>query len=201
MSEDEWAEYAGGWDDNVDTRRYAGMAFDSWKQDVSTLLPELASGRVLDFGCGTGLLAERFLPLCRELVGVDPSPGMMAVFNGKISKRCSKNITGLTCQVNHETIASLPQLSEGFDLIIASSVCSFLPDYEATLVDLSALLNAGGFFVQWDWATDMPAKRMDDAFSAAGLCSVSTDQAFEIEIDGQSLPVRMGVAKSVHCRD
>jgi SAM-dependent methyltransferase len=198
MSKDEWAEYADSWDDDVRTRRYARLAFESWQRHASALGPDLITGRVLDFGCGTGLLAERFSPLCSEVVGIDPSPGMMEVFKAKLARRGLKNITGITGEVNRETIASVRQFSDGFDLIIASSVCSFLPDYEATLVDLSALLNAGGVFVQWDWAADMSAKRMANAFEAAGFDTIATDQGFEIEMDHDSRPVRMGVAQRVN---
>jgi SAM-dependent methyltransferase len=197
MNEDEWAEYAASWDDDVRARRYAGLAIDSWNQRVSALTPELASGRVLDFGCGTGLLAERFVPLCRDIVGVDPSPGMIAVLEEKIAKRDLTNITALTCRINRETIATNHEFADGFDLITASSVCSFLPDYEATLVDLAGLLNPGGVFVQWDWAADLSAERMNDAYCAAGLSPVLTDEVFEMEMDGKSLSVRMGVAKRV----
>jgi SAM-dependent methyltransferase len=197
MSGDEWADYAASWDDDERARRYANLAFDSWNRHVSALTPELASGRVLDFGCGTGLLAERFIPLCGNIVGVDPSPGMILVLKEKIAKRDLTNITTLTCQINRETIATQPELADGFDLVVASSVCGFLPDYEATLVDLSALLKPGGVFVQWDWATDLSAERMGQAFSEAGLATVSTDQAFEIEMDDKNRSVRMGVANQV----
>ncbi|MCH8334286.1 MAG: class I SAM-dependent methyltransferase [Proteobacteria bacterium] len=41
-------------------------------------------------------------------------------------------------------------LTEKFDLVVASSVCSFLPDYNSTLRDLSSALKPGGLFVQWE---------------------------------------------------
>ncbi len=41
--------------------------------------------------------------------------------------------------------------SSDFDLIYASSVCSFLPDYESAIIALARLLKRGGYFVQLDW--------------------------------------------------
>ena len=39
--------------------------------------------RVLDFGCGTGLLTEKIAPLVNEIVAIDSSPKMIEVLRKK----------------------------------------------------------------------------------------------------------------------
>jgi ubiquinone/menaquinone biosynthesis C-methylase UbiE len=48
---------------------------------------------VLDFGCGTGLLTLKLQPLARSVTGVDSSPGMLDVINGKIKDRGLANVS------------------------------------------------------------------------------------------------------------
>src|SRR5205807_8853890 len=43
------------------------------------ILEHCPRGRVLDVGCGTGVLASRLLELGYEVVGIDPSEGMLRV--------------------------------------------------------------------------------------------------------------------------
>jgi ubiquinone/menaquinone biosynthesis C-methylase UbiE len=47
---------------------------------------------VLDFGCGTGLLTLKLQPLARSVTGMDSSPGMLDVINGKIKDRKLTNV-------------------------------------------------------------------------------------------------------------
>lgn len=49
-----WDEYADGWDSNPAVIAYAYKAFHAMR---NTLNPD--GWRILDFGCGSGLLTER----------------------------------------------------------------------------------------------------------------------------------------------
>ena len=79
--------------------------------------------RVLDFGAGTGLLTDRLVAEGATVHAVDSSAGMLEVLEAKIADR---GWTGVTFG------AGLPDSSEVFDLVVCSSVCSFLDDYPAT---------------------------------------------------------------------
>ena len=87
-----------------------------------------------------------------------------------------------------------------FDLIVASSVCGFLPNYELALSYLARTLSASGIFVQWDWLSTnddesgMTPKRIAKSFGDAGLAALHVGKEFAIRIDGDDLPVVMGVA-------
>jgi len=193
---DSWDSAADGWDDNADVRHYSEMAFAAWQDRLSDSTPDLAQGRVLDFGCGTGLLAEKFAPLCRQVVAIDPSAAMIDVLKAKIAGRDIENITALPITVDADNAAAEPALAEPFDLIVASSVCSFLADYEATLQTLTTLLKPGGVFVQWDWAADMPEDRIRNAFDKAGLRADVIAEVFAMEMGDSAMPVVMGAGKS-----
>jgi len=195
MSASEWDDYAGDWDVNEDVRTYAQRAFDSWEEKVAPSYPNLPECRVLDFGCGTGLLTERLAGRCGQIVAVDTSEKMIAVLRNKLDSSNTGNVTASTVPIDAESISANPELFTAFDLVVASSVCGFLPDYESTLRDLSSMMRPGACFVQWDWMEEMPKKRIEDAFNASGLSSQSIGQAFAMKSDGESMPVIMGIGR------
>ncbi len=192
----EWDDHAVGWDASKDVRAYADMAFESLSRVIARLAPSLSGRRVLDFGCGTGLLSEKLAPLCREIVAVDTSAKMIDVLRDKISNTADKNITPLQIEINAATVSQRPELAGKFDLVVASSVCSFLPDYEATLRDLSLIMKPGAYFAQWDWLADMPIDRIQNAYEETGLITIVVEEAFALVAEGESMPVVMGVAQA-----
>ena len=195
MTPNDWDDFAAGWDSNDDVRAYAEKAFDSWTRIVAPLIQELPETRVLDFGCGTGLLTEKLARLCGQFVAVDTSARMIDVLREKIAVEGVGNIIALQVAVTGASIDEHPELGGKFDLIVTSSVCSFLPDYESTLGGLCSLMNPGACFVQWDWLADMPVDRIQAAFNASGLESFGIEESFTIESGGESLPVVMGVGR------
>ena len=90
MTTNEWDEYATGWDINEDVREYANKAFDTFEQNVAPALSTPSKSRVLDFGCGTGLLAEKLAGRCGEIVAIDSSPKMIEVLEKKIKRTFSR---------------------------------------------------------------------------------------------------------------
>ena len=80
---------------------------------------------------------------------------MLAVLTGKNLL----NVTTIKEPLSAKLIAENQSLNKGFDVIVASSVCGFLPDYEATLSLLKSVLNPSGTFVQWDMPVLMGVAR------------------------------------------
>ena len=141
--------------------------------------------RVLDFGCGTGLLSELLIGRADrigadEILAVDTSPEMLAQLDRKIAHH------GWT------TISTSSQLPDGapFDLIVCSSVLGFVDDLDATVEQLAGLLAPDGVFVQWDWERvgdyddhGLTRREITSALERAGLEDVAVRTAFEIEVD------------------
>ena len=195
MTENEWDDHASEWDGNEDVRIYAQRAFNSWEQKVAPLYPILPECRVLDFGCGTGLLTEKLATHCGQIVAIDTSEKMIEVLRSKLAQLGTNNVVAANVALNAESIRANPELLDNFDLIVASSVCSFLPNYESTVRDLSSVMRPGACLVQWDWMEDMPKERIQNAYGAAGLANHAINHAFTMTSDGESMPVVMGIGR------
>ncbi len=187
----EWDESADGWDGDEATQAYAAGAFSSL---VALIAPETVDGMtVLDFGCGTGLLTQHLVAGgVSELHAVDTSPAMLAVLDAKIADRSWSNVS---------TSQTLPIERGGFDLVVCSSVLSFVDDYLATVSELVTLLAPGGHFVQWDWeAVDgdphgLSRAEIRAALAGAGLDDVTVDVGFEADAHGQTMRPLMGAGR------
>jgi len=92
--------------------------------------------RVMDFGCGTGLLAFQFANDAKEIVGIDTSSGMLDVFNQKALKH--KHISSINLDLESN------DLNEKFDLIISSTAFHHLNDPCAMMGKFKNMLNEGG---------------------------------------------------------
>lgn len=189
----EWDEYAAGWDTDPAVHEYAGKAF----QALSRLL-SVDNLTVFDFGCGTGALTELISPKAKEIVALDGSAKMAKV----LEQKQLSNVQCLAGYLTQDLIDKTPLLAPRFDLIVASSVCGFLPDYEHTLGLLRQLLKPEGTFVQWDWlATEdsefgLSETRVKQALASNGFTDIVVSQAFDMTGGDVAMPVLMAVAKN-----
>ena len=195
MTSNEWNDYADDWDCNKNVHIYAQRTFELWEKKVAPLYSNLSECKVLDFGCGTGLLTEKLAARCGQIVAIDTSQKMIDVLRSKIARLGIDNVVASNVAINAESTRENSELLNNFDLIVASSVCSFLPDYVTTLCDLSLVMRPGACFVQWDWMEDMPQERIRVAFDAAGLINHDIDQAFSMKENGELMPVVMGMGR------
>ena len=192
---DAWSKEASTWDDNPGVVAYADAAWASLQSAVSLR----SDSRVLDFGCGTGLLTERIAPHVQDVIAVDASSAMVDVLAAKELP----NVRYGSRRWTPETIASDPLAATPFDLVVCSSVCAFLDDYPAAVAMLAARLQAGGYFVQWDWEFDPAAEEpfglskdgIASAMQAAGLEVVSVGVGFEIPFGEHMMRPLMGIGR------
>ena len=197
MASDTWDDYAADWDTEPDVREYSEYAFSSFQHKVAPLVSNMPEIRVMDFGCGTGLLTEKLAPLCQCVVAVDTSTRMIEVLDNKIAKAGIKNVTSLVATIDSKSIKKNRDILGQFGLVVASSVCSFLPDFEATLCHIAAIMKPGGVFVHWDWMDDLPADRIRNAFSGAGINCLTIEREFAMNGRNESKAVVMGIGKIV----
>jgi predicted TPR repeat methyltransferase len=188
-----WDQYAEGWDSNADAILFSENAYNSLCRisDIDGLV-------ILDFGCGTGLLTERMASRAERVLALDSSANMISVLR---QKRLS-NVETLVGELSKNAIKATSALQSKFDLIVASSVCAFLEDYEGTLRVVKSLLKPGGVFVQWDWLGDaastdigLTVEAVESAYVTAGLRVSSVNKPFSVNNNGMPMKVLMGVAE------
>jgi predicted TPR repeat methyltransferase len=93
--------------------------------------------RVLDLGCGTGLMGEAIRDRADELIGVDLSKKML-----EAAER--KKIYDLL--VANNLLGSLAAQTEPFDLILAADVFVYLPDLKPIFAAAAIKLSPTGYF-------------------------------------------------------
>ncbi|MCV2883831.1 methyltransferase domain-containing protein [Aestuariibacter sp. AA17] len=191
---DTWNDFASGWDTNSDVIRYAENAFASLKQTVA-----IKQSRILDFGCGTGLLTEKMAPDAHYIVALDPADKMIEVLESK----CLSNVTTFPTALTTSLINDNTLLKNKFDLIVASSAMAFVPNVSETLNLIKSLLDSNGVYVQWDWlnATNdsggmgFTKEALHSHLSAAGFTHITLTTPFSINAQGNTMDVLMAVAQ------
>jgi len=191
---DSWDEYAEEWDSNEEAILYSQKAFKTLTNNVT-----LNSLTVLDFGCGTGLLTEQMSPIANNIVALDSSEKMVSILNNKMLS----NVTTLSESLSKDAISKNTSLQTPFDLIVASSVLGFIPEYKSTLVLLKSLLAPEGILVQWDWLSPtensdfgLTEAKVKQNFIDCGFEVISINKSFSQTNDKGTMTVLMAIAKN-----
>lgn len=145
----EYTRAAAGYD-----RRWRGYVDRSTRETLART-PVAASDRVLDIGCGTGVLlaglASQLAPT--QLVGVDLTPAMLAVARGRLPP---------ATLLPAARAEALPFAAGSFDVVVSCSVFHFVPRPDAALGEMHRVLRHGGRLVLTDWCHDYLACRLLD---------------------------------------
>jgi SAM-dependent methyltransferase len=99
--------------------------------------------RVLDVGCGTGVLAGRLAEEGYDMVGVDPSAGMLDVMRDRFP----------AVQAVQGSGAELPFGAGEFDLALSVATLHHIADPDAvrrTLTEMARVVRPGGRVLVWD---------------------------------------------------
>ena len=103
-----------------------------------TRLDSLAGLRMLDIGCGAGILAEPLARLGASVVGADPSDSNIAV------ARAHAVQSGLAIDYRNTSAEALAAAGESFDVVLAMEVVEHVADV-ALFVDFAAeMVKPGG---------------------------------------------------------
>jgi len=97
---------------------------------------------VLDFGCGTGLIANKIADDVQHIHAIDISSNMIAIAKQKATERNISNIN-----YAHATIFDERVKKDSFDVILACHVLHLLEDQPAVLQRMSELLKSGGLLI------------------------------------------------------
>jgi 2-polyprenyl-6-hydroxyphenyl methylase/3-demethylubiquinone-9 3-methyltransferase len=97
--------------------------------------------RLLDIGCGGGLLSEPMARLGASVVGADAAPRNIPV------ARLHAEQAGLKIDYRHTTAEDLAAAAEQFDVVLNMEVVEHVPDPLAYLTACQQLLKPGGLMI------------------------------------------------------
>ena len=103
------------------------------KAVVNNIIPHLKGDeKVLEFGCGTGLVGINIAPYVKDLKGIDTSAKMVEKFNEKAKKL---NLNAKACQKD------IFEINESFDVVISSMTLHHIKNLNALNEKLKSITN------------------------------------------------------------
>jgi len=109
---------------------------------VSTLKYLHINDRVLDYGCGAGIVSNAIADKVREIHAIDISSKMIEVAKRKASERNIENIN-----YAQATIFDDRYQKESFNVVLAFRILHMLEDIQAVIRRIDELLKPGGVFI------------------------------------------------------
>jgi ubiquinone/menaquinone biosynthesis C-methylase UbiE len=128
-------EAASSWDEKPGRIELAKKLFNTIKKRVQ-ISPEM---RVMEYGCGTGLVSVMMAEEVKELTAVDSSEGMIKVLSKKVEDLQLDNVRPSQADLRSEASPSTD-----LDLIYSSMVMHHIPETELLLDKFQSLLKDGG---------------------------------------------------------
>lgn len=184
----DWDAYAAEWEQNPVITAYADKAFESLQQQL-----DIRGKHILDFGCGTGLLTQKMAALAKDIVALDGSEAMIE----QLDHKELVNVEPVVDQLTRGLVAMHPAFRGQFDLVVASSVCGYLPNYSDVVDVIYSIVDNGGWFIHWDWLDEgdngLTPERVQTVLSSVGFESVTVSVPFTIETTAGERSVLMGV--------
>jgi 2-polyprenyl-6-hydroxyphenyl methylase/3-demethylubiquinone-9 3-methyltransferase len=112
-------------------------AAEHFGRDISRR-DSLADLRMLDIGCGGGILCEPLARLGAAVVGIDPATNNIAVAQRHAAQ------AGLTIDYRAVTAETLAEAGESFDIVLAMEVVEHVTDVGRFVALAAALVKPGG---------------------------------------------------------
>jgi ubiquinone/menaquinone biosynthesis C-methylase UbiE len=128
---DYYDEFAAGYE----LRRHHGYHALIDRLELAAALPYAAGARVLEAGCGTGLILKEVAPVAHLAVGVDLSPGMLHKARAR----------GL--DVVHGSVTDLPFAGGEFDLCYSFKVLAHVERIGRALGEMARVVRRGGHVI------------------------------------------------------
>jgi SAM-dependent methyltransferase len=134
--------------------RYVAAVFDA------ALLPRLAchcdlehEPRVLDFGCGSGILTVQIAAMGMRVVGIDLSPAII-----RFAQNWGQHLSHL-CSFAMTDGWRMPFRNASFDIVVARESLCYVPDGQLHLVmaEFQRVMKDGGMIYILDQVSENPA--------------------------------------------
>jgi len=125
-----------------------------------------AEGRVLEIGIGSGLNLPFYGAPVREVLGLDPAPGLIAM-----AQRVSRAVS-IPVSFFEGSAEAIPLDDHSIDSIVTTWTLCTIPQVVAALEEMRRVLRPGGqlLFVEHGLAPDEDVRRWQDRLTPAWKC-------------------------------
>ena len=162
-------------------RFFVPALFDQWPERLMDLAQVAVGHRVLDVGCGTGVLARAAYDVVQPgggVAGVDLNAGMLAV-----ARRAAPDIRWRQAAAEH-----LPLESGSVDRVLSQFALMFFTDPAAAVTEMARVLRPGGRVCVATWA------ELDANPGYAAMVRLLRDLVGEAPAAALTAPYSMGTA-------
>jgi len=138
-----------GWNSSYTGEPIPAEQMQEWVDDAVQRIVAQRPRRVLEIGCGTGLLLFRIAPHCEHYVGTDFSPAALNYIRGQLSDNALPQVS--LFEQNADEFANVEPAS--FDAVIINSVVQYFPGVDYLMRVLRGAVEAvapGGFIAIGD---------------------------------------------------
>jgi ubiquinone/menaquinone biosynthesis C-methylase UbiE len=114
--------------------------FTSRQEKIHALLREVPAGKILDVGCGPGMMTEHCLSRGFEFFGVDISQGMITLCNERFGH----------LPPAHFSVGRVQRLhfpNDCFDVALCMGVLEYVDDAKSAIAELRRVLKPGGLLL------------------------------------------------------
>ena len=131
-----------GWNSSYTKQAIPALEMQEWVESTVDRILSLSPQRVLEIGCGTGLLLSRVAPNCLEYWGCDYSSAAIA----HVEQIC-KTVSGLdNVRLLHQMADNFTSIPKGeFDTVVINSVVQYFPSVEYLLQVLEGAMSTTGY--------------------------------------------------------
>ena len=169
-----------GWNSSYTGAPIEAAEMVAWMEDTVAEIRSLQPQRVLEIGCGTGLLLARLAPDCVEYVGVDYSQQALA----HVARLCAAEPQFAHVELMQRMADDFADLAPArFDCVILNSVVQYFPSADYLLRVLAGavrVVKPGGKI----YVGDVRNYRLLAAYHAAVQLYQSPDEASLAQLQG-----------------
>ncbi|MEG4407807.1 amino acid adenylation domain-containing protein [Microcoleus sp. MON2_D5] len=134
-----------GWNSSYTNQPIPAEQMRDWAKNQAAQILALQPSRVLEIGCGTGLLLFQIAPRCTQYCGTDFSPISLNYIRQHLANQELANVTLLQkMATDFEGVETA-----GFDAVILNSVVQYFPniDYLVQVLEGAVKATASGGFI------------------------------------------------------